>query len=472
LLENFQPATNLKQWVEIDELAVALVGESMTLSASELLEILYAMANGLTDAGVTPDSLVGVDVGDELAIISALALIHMGAKWTLWLGPSEKLQLPFTHVITTPNRASAADSRAIVLTDTWLSLARLDPTDPYEFKSDEVCFYTLSSGTTGNRKALPMSAEITETWLQLFLERFRPEYPLLTLFGLPSLLPLETALVAFALRLPYLVPGSASHNVEIIDRYQVKCLYGSPNYLRAVADASTSAIRTGWNLQAVRCAGGRLGSTLNSQFKESAGCEVYSHYGSSETGIIGIGPMKMDSRSAGVLISEVTVEIRDPDGTPLGDGQEGEVFVTRPMMVREYFATSDEDSSYLKDGWFRTGDLGYLEHRELFLAGRINERISAGGTKIDPLDADLKMSELNHVKEAACFSYLDAQGNSNWGVAIVPTSVFNPEDFAAECFTLFGDARPALVVAVREIPRNAMGKVMRADLAQQVLGAH
>ena len=285
MLENFQPATNLKQWVEIDELAVALVGESMTLSASELLEILYAMANGLTDAGVTPDSLVGVDVGDELAIISALALIHMGAKWTLWLGPSEKLQLPFTHVITTPNRASAADSRAIVLTDTWLSLARLDPTDPYEFKSDEVCFYTLSSGTTGNRKALPMSAEITETWLQLFLERFRPEYPLLTLFGLPSLLPLETALVAFALRLPYLVPGSASHNVEIIDRYQVKCLYGSPNYLRAVADASTSAIRTGWNLQAVRCAGGRLGSTLNSQFKESAGCEVYSHYGSSETEI-------------------------------------------------------------------------------------------------------------------------------------------------------------------------------------------
>ncbi len=470
MLEEFQPVTTLKQWVEDDPEALALVGESMTLSASELLEVLYAVANGLSDAGVTTASLVGVDIGDELAIICALALIHLGAKWTLWLGPSEKLKLPFSHVITTANRESASDPRAIVLTDTWLGRARLDPTAPYVYEPDEVCFYTLSSGTTGNRKALPMPALITDAWLHLFLERFQPEFPLLTLFGLPSLLPLETALVGFVLRQPYLVPGSASHNVDLLDRFKVKCLYGSPNYLRAAADASNSAMRTGWALQAVRCAGGRIGPTLVSQFTESPGCEVYSHYGSSETGIIAIGPMTMGSRSAGVLINEVCVEIRDPDGVALEEGQEGEIFITRPMMVERYFATSAEDSSYLQDGWFRTGDLGYLVGRELFLAGRTNERISAGGTKIDPLEADLKMSEIAHVKEAACFSYEDAQGDSNWGVAIVPTGAFNPEEFAAECFTLFSDARPALVVAVREIPRNAMGKVMRSDLAAQVLG--
>ncbi len=90
MLEEFQPVTTLKQWVEDDPEALALVGESMTLSASELLEVLYAVANGLSDAGVTTDSLVGVDIGDELAIICALALpvelAHTGANAGLIAG--------------------------------------------------------------------------------------------------------------------------------------------------------------------------------------------------------------------------------------------------------------------------------------------------------------------------------------------------------------------------------------------------
>lgn len=470
LLADFQPSTTLKRWAERDKNAVALVGQSMTLSTTELLEVLFAVVNGLREEGVTRESLVAIDVGDELSIISALALIHLGAKWTSWLGPNEKLQLPFSHVITVAGNESAQDSRAIVLSDVWLGRASLAPTPPSEFKSDEVCFYTLSSGTTGNRKALPMTAEVTDTWLKQFAERFEHEMPLLTLFGLPSLLPLETALVSLALQKPYLVPGPAAHNVDLIDRFDVTCIYASPNFLRAIADASTPAMRAAWRVKAVRCAGGRLGPTLVAQFKETPGCEVYSHYGSSETGIIAVGPMVNGSSSAGVLSPGITIEIRDPDGNPLASGQEGEIFVTRPQMVQNYVATAGDDSHYLRDGWFRTGDLGYLVDRELFLAGRTNERISAGGTKIDPLDADLKMTELDTVKEAACFSYVDSRGDSNWGVAVVPTATFDPEEFAAACYTLFGEARPALIVAVKSIPRNAMGKAMRQELADQVLG--
>jgi acyl-CoA synthetase (AMP-forming)/AMP-acid ligase II len=96
---------------------------------------------------------------------------------------------------------------------------------------------------------------------------------------------------------------------------------------------------------------------------------------------------------------DIRVHILSRTGRPLRDGRVGEVALETPSQMREYLGNARGTRRALRDGYLRTGDLGYLRDGELFWVGRLRERITLRGRKLDPSEFErilLKIPGLRH----------------------------------------------------------------------------
>src|SRR5260370_19905458 len=100
----------------------------------------------------------------------------------------------------------------------------------------------------------------------------------------------------------------------------------------------------------------------------------------------------------------VDIAIFDEDGKSMPDGTPGEVVIRGPNVMHGYENNPQANLASFVDGWFRTGDLGTLDHaRYLRLIGRLKELINRGGEKIAPREIDEVLESNPAVKEAVAF---------------------------------------------------------------------
>ncbi len=106
-----------------------------------------------------------------------------------------------------------------------------------------------------------------------------------------------------------------------------------------------------------------------------------------ETGLISVN-LPPKSGSVGIPVIEC-FKILNENGSSLGPYKQGEIVVKGETVFNGYEDAPDENKAAFIDGWFRTGDLGYLdEEGYLFLTGRKKELINKGGEKISPSEID------------------------------------------------------------------------------------
>jgi len=98
----------------------------------------------------------------------------------------------------------------------------------------------------------------------------------------------------------------------------------------------------------------------------------------------GQGYALSDVVSNGEVIADTHVEIRSPDGVHVGEDRVGEVCIHGPGVFAGYFGDEAATSAALSDGWFRTGDLGFLHDRELYITGRSKEILIVHGHNLMP----------------------------------------------------------------------------------------
>lgn len=115
--------------------------------------------------------------------------------------------------------------------------------------------------------------------------------------------------------------------------------------------------------------------------------------------------------SSGKPISKNKVRIIDESGKDLPERHLGEIIIQSNCMLTEYYLRPDETEKSLLDGWFRTGDLGYLANGELFVSGRKKDLIIVGGKNIYPQDIEAVVSEIEgvHPGRAVAFGIFDEE---------------------------------------------------------------
>jgi acyl-CoA synthetase (AMP-forming)/AMP-acid ligase II len=162
----------------------------------------------------------------------------------------------------------------------------------------------------------------------------------------------------------------------------------------------------------------------------------------------------------------------DVAGHHLASGQRGEVVIQGPNVVREYENNPEANAKSFTDGWFRTGDQGYLdEDGYLILTGRIKELINRGGEKVAPREIDEVLLAHPAVAEAVAFGF----AHPTWGEEIAAAVVLrSPEKDAvilAFCRERLAEFKcPKKLYIVEAIPRTATGKIQRGAVAAAFAG--
>jgi acyl-CoA synthetase (AMP-forming)/AMP-acid ligase II len=210
---------------------------------------------------------------------------------------------------------------------------------------------------------------------------------------------------------------------------------------------------------------------LLEQFEAATGLPVIESYGMSEAGgAVTCNPLPPAPHKPGSVGVTFGTELRvvDEAGLPVPAGTSGEVALRGENVFGGYLDRPDADREALRDGWFLTGDLGYLDRDGyLFLTGRRKELINRAGEKFSPREVEEALHRCEDV-ELACVVGVPHPEYGEEVVAFVamrPGRTVTAESLAARCRERLAAFKvPRHVVFVDELPRGPNGKLQRRGL--------
>ena len=229
------------------------------------------------------------------------------------------------------------------------------------------------------------------------------------------------------------------------------------------------------SLRFVRSSGAAFTVELARNLSRLLGIPVLNGYGMSETGAITSDSLTLRPYKPGSVGRSVGPEIGilHPSGALLPSGEEGEIVVRGPAIMRGYANNPEANQTAFREGWFRTGDLGHLDADGfLFITGRSKEMINRGGQKIVPDEVDLVLAAHPAIREAVAFAVPHPTLGEDIACAVIPqagarTSEAELRRFAGQRLAPF--KVPRRIYFVEEIPRSETGKPRRHLLAERIM---
>jgi len=230
------------------------------------------------------------------------------------------------------------------------------------------------------------------------------------------------------------------------------------------------------NLRFIRSCSAALPPEMMEKMEQTFGAPVLEAYGMTEaTHQMCSNPQPPAARKEGSVGpgTGVQVGIMDDAGNLLPQGQRGEVVIKGPNVVKEYENNPEANAKSFTNGWFRTGDQGYLDaDNYLVLTGRIKELINRGGEKIAPREIDEVLLAHPSVAEAVAFGVPHATWGEEVAAAVVLRTPEKESAILAHCKEKLADFKcPKTVYIVEKIPRTATGKIQRGAVAASIAGA-
>ena len=176
--------------------------------------------------------------------------------------------------------------------------------------------------------------------------------------------------------------------------------------------------------------------------------------------------------SSGKALLPTEVQIEDADGRHLLPGQEGEVVVRGPSVTKGYFNKLRESRHLLRKGWLHTGDIGYLDDDGyLYVNGRCDDMVISGGEKIHLTEVEEVLRDHPHVVDAGAIGL----HNLRWGQTVGAVVVLRDGSGTKEgeliefCRNRLASYKlPRQLFVVKNLPRNAAGKLIRNDIKELV----
>jgi acyl-CoA synthetase (AMP-forming)/AMP-acid ligase II len=184
---------------------------------------------------------------------------------------------------------------------------------------------------------------------------------------------------------------------------------------------------------------------------------------------VDVDPEKIQGRSVGKSIVEVKVV--DEDGNEVPRGESGEVMYRSSTVMKGYYKDEEKTREVMKDGWFKSGDLGYLdENGEIRVVDRKRECINTGGEKVFPLEVEEIINQHPKVYDVCIIAVPDEE----WGNAIRAVvqlkkrETLEEQDVLDFCRGQLASFKiPRTVVFADELPRSPVGKMLRQQIRER-----
>lgn len=215
---------------------------------------------------------------------------------------------------------------------------------------------------------------------------------------------------------------------------------------------------------------------------EKLGCDFYQLFGMSEMGPVITLLRAEDHRakddallekrlkSVGKVALGAKIKIVAPDGSKCPVGRQGEIYAQGLGQMMCYYNAPDKTASVFSDGWYHTGDVGYLdEDNYLYLVGRMSDMIISGGENVYPKSVEECILALDGVENVAVVGLKD----DHLGEAVTAVIVKAPGAELDEATVrnwckgkIAGFMKPRKVFFVNELPVNSTGKIDKRKLTE------
>jgi len=163
----------------------------------------------------------------------------------------------------------------------------------------------------------------------------------------------------------------------------------------------------------------------------------------------------------------IEIAIIDDAGKHHSTNETGEVVVRGAHVMNGYRNDPAANAGSFIDGWFRTGDVGFLDRDGyLTLTGRIKELINRGGEKISPVEIEATLVQNPAVAEASVFGVPDAKYGEEVWAAVVLKGQTDPRQLQEFCGSRLAAFKvPKEIRIVSALPKSATGKIVRRQVA-------
>src|SRR3954454_7669307 len=224
------------------------------------------------------------------------------------------------------------------------------------------------------------------------------------------------------------------------------------------------------SLKVIAASGSALPGEQAKKVMDRFGDVLYNLYGSTEVAWATIATpedMREAPGTAGRPPRGTIVRIYGEDGQPLPPCETGKIFVGNEMLFEGYTGGGGKD---VIDGLMATGDVGHFdEEGRLFVDGRDDEMIVSGGENVFPREVEDLLHDHDGIDEAAVIGVPDEQFGQRLKAFVVPSGGKKPSENELQDYAKKNLARykvPREIVFMDELPRNATGKVLKRELAE------
>ncbi|GAA2196410.1 o-succinylbenzoate--CoA ligase [Sinomonas flava] len=264
----------------------------------------------------------------------------------------------------------------------------------------------------------------------------------------------------------------------LIEKHRITALSGVPTTYQLLAEHPAWATTDISSLDKLTCGGSAVPMRVLEAYEER-GLGFSNGYGMTETApgatTLPVWRSREKAGSSGLPQFFTDVRIVDPIGEAVGPGEVGEIQISGPNVIKQYWNRSEATRDSFADGiWFKSGDMGYLDEEGfLFVSDRLKDMIISGGENIYPAEVEGVIVELEPVASVAVIGVPD----DKWGE--VPKAIVTVRDgmtLTEEEVRAHLDGRlarykiPKSVVFVEEMPRTASGKIRKTELRKQYAG--
>lgn len=257
-----------------------------------------------------------------------------------------------------------------------------------------------------------------------------------------------------------------------IEKHSITTLSGVPTTFQLLAEHPAWPTTDISSLRMITCGGSAVPLRVLEAY-EKRGLGFSGGYGLTETAPGATSLQAEHSRekigSAGLPHFFTDIKIAGPTGQPLSQGEVGEILISGPNVIHEYWQRPEASAeAFAEDSWFRSGDLGYTdEDGFLFISDRLKDMIISGGENIYPAEVEQAIMELNSVASVAVIGIPDPKwGEVPRAVVVAGEGMAVSESEVIEHLNgrLARYKIPKTVRIVEELPRTASGKIRKADL--------
>ncbi len=350
-----------------------------------------------------------------------------------------------------------------------------------EIRSTDLIALPYSSGTTGLPKGVMLSQRNLVVNYHQFISASRVTeqdvflvfLPLYHIYGV-ALLGQATFSGAALVLLERFVPDEA---LDVIAKRNVTILPVVPPVLLAFSGMPNLSRQMFPRVRHILCAAAPLAVAPARKVAEATGIPVLQAYGMTEAAPLThhspIEPGLIKLASGGTPVSDTEQKVVDLETGEheLPTGEIGEICVRGPQIMLGYWQAESETARVLRDGWYHTGDVGYVDEQGyVFIVDRAKEMIKYKGFGIAPAELEAVLLEHPGIREAAVIGWPDPDAGEipRAYVALRPGHSISDEEIMT-----FANGKMANYKAIRQvvfvesIPKTASGKILRRELKQQ-----